>query len=249
MEGFYLRLDLKEKACSRRHALGAGLLAVTLLAGCRSRPSPISSARSERALGGNLQQRLGHGMKLLLDSIENPGGSFHLSFKGQENINPKYIQNANAKPEIGPVELEADVTPDEVSLTETRGEKKTSTKAKKGDKLGWSMANLAILGALLEPNLALAFGGMAVRSASSDIVGGIAADRIEFDTSKVPSAKAGLELAGGILGGKAKFGSVKGTAWLEEKTGRLVKFNVDADISDKAGNNWQEHHEATVTPK
>lgn len=240
---------LSSRLLPKTRAFCATLIAVTLLGACRSAPPTTSLARRERAMGGNLQQKLGQGMKLLMDSMDKPGAGFHLSYKAKENINPRYGTAANAKPEIGRVELEADVTPDEVNINETRGTKKTETKVKKSDQLNWSMAKLEVLGTLFEPNLALAFGGMAARSAGSDTVNGIATDKIEFDTSKTASAQAGLALAGGLLGGKAKFDSVKGTAWLDKTTGRVVKFDVDSAVSDKAGNSWQQHHEATFAPK
>lgn len=246
-------MDLRECLSSRllpkTEAFCAALIAVTLLGACRSGLPTTSLPRRERATGANIQQKLGQGMKLLMDLMENPGAGFHLSYKAKENINPRYGTAASAKPEIGPVELEADVTPDEVNINETRGTKKTETKAKKSDQLNWSMAKLEVLGTLLEPNVAMAFGGMAARSAGSDTVSGIATDKIEFDTSKTASAQAGLALASGLLGGKAKFDSVKGTAWLDKTTGRLVKFDVDSAVSDKAGNSWQQHHEATFAPK
>lgn len=231
-------------------ALAFGLAASLIPGACRSKSSPKSSSTRERTLGGgNAQRRLGDGMKGLMDSIDNPGAGFHISYKAQENINSKYAQDANAKPEVGPVEIEADLTSDEVNVTETRGTKKTETKANKTDEIGWPMAKLAVMGALLDPNFALAFGGMAARPASSETVGGTATDKVEFDTSKIATAKAGLEIAGGLLGGKAKFSSVKGTAWLDQATGRLVKFNIETELTDKAGNSWKEHHEAVVTPK
>lgn len=229
----------------------AGLTAVLLLAGCGSKPSSTTSARLERAMGGgDASRKIGDGIKVLMESISKPASAFHFSYKAQKNINPKFPQDESAKPEVGPVEIEADVSPEELSISSTRGTKKTQSKAQKTDQLGWPMAQLELTGALLDPSFALAFGGAAARSAGSESVEGVAADKYEFDTSNAPAgARAGMEMAMAMMGGKVKFTSVKGAAWVDKATGRMVKFNVETDLADKAGNSWKEHDEAVITPK
>ena len=189
-------------------------------------------------------------MKGLMESVQNPPAPYHLSYKSQQNLNPKYPQDPSAKPEMGPLDIEADVTAEELGITETKGTKKTESKAKKSDDLGWAMAQLELTGALLEPSIAMAIGGAVARQSGSETVGGVAADKYDFDTSTATgAAKTGMEMAMGMLGGKVKFNSVKGSAWVDKASGRLVKFNIDSEMSDKAGNNWKEHSEAEVTPK
>jgi hypothetical protein len=41
----------------------------------------------------------------------------------------------------------------------------------------------------------------------------------------------------------------KGTAWIAEDSGLLIKFNIDADYQDKNNHSWKEHYEGMVTPK
>ena len=232
-------------------ALLIGLAAMLMFTGCSRTPSPLSSARTERAMGGgDASKKMSEGMKLLMDWVQNPGAGFHFSSKAQKNINPEFPREQNAKPEVGPVEMEADVTTEEISISLTKGTKKRESKAKKTDQLGWPMAQLELTGALLDPSFALAFGSATARPAGSENVGGVATDKYEFDSSSAPaSAQAGMEMAMAMLGGKIKFSSVKGAAWVDKATGRLVKFNIDTELSDKAGNSWKEYEEAVVTPK
>jgi len=43
--------------------------------------------------------------------------------------------------------------------------------------------------------------------------------------------------------------SCRGTAWIAEDSGQLIKFNIDADYLDKNNQAWKEHYEGLVTPK
>lgn len=230
-------------------ALLLSLAAMVLLAGCKGK-SGSPSALQERAMGGGATQKVSGATNLLMESIDDPKAALHISYKAQKNINPKFPMEAEAKPEMGPVEVEADVTPDGINVSETVGSKKTSAKAARTDEMGWPMAKLEVMGPLLDVNIALAFGGVVARPGGSDSVGGIAADRFDMDTANAPAAaKAGFEMAAAMLGGKVKINSVKGSAWVDKANGRLVKFNVDTELSDKQGNSWTEHHEGLVTPK
>ncbi len=223
--------------------------AMLLLAGCKGKSSG-PSALQERAMGGGATQKVSGATNLLMESINDPKAALHISYKAQKNINPKFPMEPEAKPEVGPVEMEADVTPDGINVSETTGTKKTEKKANKADEIGWPMAKLEVMGPLLDANFALAFGGVVARPAGSDTVGGIATDKYEMDTSTAPpAAKAGFEMAAAMLGGKVKINAVKGTAWVDKANGRLVRFNLDTELSDKAGNSWKEHHEGMAVPK
>jgi hypothetical protein len=71
-----------------------------------------------------------------------------------------------------------------------------------------------------------------------------------MDTSTADaSTQAALAMLGGMLNGKVKIKSVKGSAWLEKSSGRLVKFDLDTDLSSQDGHSWQEHYAVLVTPK
>lgn len=233
-----------------RSTLPVCLMAILLLAGCGQKPAPTTSVTTERAIGArDASQKMSDGMRVLMDSIQNPPGAFHFSYKAQKNLNPKFPEGENAEPEVGPIEIEADVTPEDVNISQIRGAKKTETKAKKSDEIGWPMAQLALTGSLLDPGLAMAFGGATARTAGSESVGGVLTEKYEFDTATASgAAKAGMEMAMSMMGGKVKFKSVKGVAWVDKATGRMVKFTLDTELIDKAGNPWKEHDELLVTP-
>lgn len=119
-----------------RSTLPVCLMATLLLAGCGQKPASTTSVTTERAIGGrDASQKMSDGMKVLMDSIQNPPGAFHFSYKAQKNLNPKFPKDENAKPEVGPIEIEADVTPEDVNISQIRGAKKTETKAKNSIRL------------------------------------------------------------------------------------------------------------------
>ena len=219
----------------------AGTLGLT---GCRSRPS--TTAITERAQGSDAGKKIQDGWKALMDACEKPADSFHFSYKAQKNVNPKYPMDKTAKPEVGPEEIEADISPEEINLKETHGTKKSSASAKKSDQLGWATAQLSMLGALGGPGIAMGYASAVARPAGSENVGTVSADKYEFDTS---TASASQKTAYAMMQGMFNYTGVKGAAWVDKKSGRLVKFNLDTDLSDKAGNSWKEHDEGEVTPK
>ena len=79
-------------------------------------------------------RRLSDGANKLMDAMNKPTRSFHFSFKGQENISKDKTQ----PPQVGPVALQADISPEEINLTETRGSTTKTSKAKKGDEMNWA---------------------------------------------------------------------------------------------------------------
>ena len=192
-------------------------------------------------------RRLSSGANKLLDAITKPTQAFHFSFKGQENINDKYPRDKTQAPEVGPVTLEADVSPDERDLVETRGQTKTESKAKKGEEMNWAMANLTLIGVLTDVNFSIALGSTLASSPSTDTVGTTIVDKYTYDTTLAnPSQKMGLDVARGML---TSIKESKGTAWIAKDSGELVKFNIDTDYLDKDGHAWKEHYEGEVTPK
>lgn len=182
-----------------------------------------------------------------MESLQNPTAAYHFSYKAQENINPKFPRDKTAKPDVGPVELDGDFAPDTINMTSIRGKEKTEHKAAKTDQLAWSMSALDLSGPILSTGILLAFGQLVAQPSGSDTVGGVASDKYDFDTSTATgTTKAGLDIAKGML---TSIQSTKGTVWLEKSTGKLVKFNIDADYADKNANSWKEHYEGVVTPK
>ncbi len=228
------------------------LAALGLLAGCSKTPSssPAAPPRTTTADSRELSQHMTEGMKLLMDSVSKPTAAFHLSYRSQENLNPKFPMDASAKPDVGPVDVEADVSPDSLNVQTTRGKKTSAAKATRADQLAWPMAQLEVSGTLLGPSIAMAFGGVTARDSGADMVAGVAADKIDFDTTTATASQlAGLKMAQSMLGGRIKFESVKGTAWLEKSSGKLVKLNVETDLADQAGNSWKESYAVEVTAK
>jgi hypothetical protein len=233
----------------RVFAAPACLVLLAALVACnKSSTSVNSSAPATHASTPNLTDatRLSDGATKLMDAMDKPTKSFHFSFKGEENINMKYQQDKTQAPKVGPVALLAEISPEEISLTETRGSTTTTSKAKKGDDMSWAMANLTTLGVMTSPNFAIAVGSSVTSSPVTDLVGAIPADKFTFDTKAAnPSQKVGLDAARSIL---TTIKDCKGTAWIAKDSGLLIKFNIDTDYVDKNNHAWTEHYEGEVTP-
>ena len=231
-------------------AMLAGLILVAALLACSNNSTPeVHSVAAPRASKPNMTdaRRLSDGANKLMDAMNKPKTSFHFSFKGQENINDKFIRDQTQQPQVGPVALQADISPEEISLTETRGSTTKTSKAKKGDDMNWAMANLTTLGTMTSPNFAIAVASAVAAPPSTDLVGATPADKFTFDTTAAtPSQKVGLDAARMVL---TTIKDCKGTAWIAKESGLLIKFNVDADYLDKYNRAWKEHYEGEVTPK
>lgn len=223
----------------------AGLTLVAALWACNNNSTPVvSSVPAPRATTPNMTdaQRLGDGAHKLMDAMNKPIESFHFSFKGQENIRKEKAQ----LPQVGPVDLQADISPEEINLTETRGSTTKSSKAKKGDELNWGMANLTTIEVMTNPDLVIAVGSTVTSPPSTDLVGATLADKFTFDTTAAtPSEKMRLEAARAVL---TTIKDCKGSAWIAKDSGLLVKFNIEADYLDKNNHTWREHYEGDVTP-
>lgn len=188
-------------------------------------------------------RRLSDGANKLIDAMKKPTSSFRFTFSGQENL----VDDRTQIPQVGPVVLQADITPDEISVSETRGTAKKISKAKKTDEMNWSMANLATLGVMTNPNFVIAVGSAVTSRPETDLVGATPADKFTFDTSAAnPTQKMGLDAARAVL---SIIKDCKGTAWIAMDSGLLIKFNIDADYLDKYQHEWKEHYEGVVTPK
>lgn len=231
-------------------AVLAGLaLAMTFL-GCSKSSTPSSHASALAPASrpnATDARRLSDGANKLMDAMNKPTTSFHLSFQGQENINDKFLRDQTQQPQIGPVALQAEISPEEIDVTEMRGTTNKTTKAKKGDDMNWAMANLATLGAMTSPNLVIAVASSVAAPPTTDLVGTTPADKFTFDTTTAtPEQKMGLDAARMVL---STIKDCKGTAWIAKDSGLLIKFNIDANYLDKNNRAWKEHYEGEVTPK
>jgi len=236
----------------KRVVLAVGCVLAVTLTGCKRNPAPATgsaSAPATRAARHNTSDagRLSAGANKLVDAMSKPTKSLHFSYKGQENISDKYIRDKTQAPEVGPVELQADISPDEVDLTQTRGKTTKESKAKKGDEMNWAMNSLALMGVVTSPNFSLAIGSSVASSPSTDMVGTTPADKYTFDTSTaIGPQKMAIDAVRSVF---TTIKETKGTAWIAKDSGVMVKFNIDTDYLDKNGHAWQEHYEGEVTPK
>jgi hypothetical protein len=230
----------------------AGLVWAVAFLGCKTKPVPVENAANApkaRASTPNMtdSSRLSNGANKLLEAMSKPTQSFHFSYKGEENINDKYPQDKTQAPQLGPVTLEADISPEETDIVETRGQTKTTSKAKKADALSLAMANMALLGVMTNVNFSIALGSAVTSAPSNEMVGTAVADKFTYDTTLAnPTQKTGLDIARAML---TTIKDSKGTAWISKDSGQMVKFNIDTDYLDKAGHAWKEHYEGEVTPK
>jgi hypothetical protein len=227
-------------------AMLAGLMLMAALLACDNNSTPkASSAPAPNLPMPNLTdaKRLSDGANKLMEAVNKPTGSFHFSFKGLVNISEGKTQ----PPKVGPVALEADISPQEISLTETRGSTTKTSKAKKGDELNWGMANLSTIEVMTGPDFVIALGSTVASPPTIDLVGTTLADKFTFDTTTAtPTQKMGLEAARAVL---TNIKDSRGTAWIAKDSGLLIKFNVDADYMNRNNQAWKEHYEGEATPK
>jgi hypothetical protein len=227
----------------------AGLALAMALVGCGSKPASVENAAKSRASASHMTDSSGmsNGANKLLEAMTKPTQSFHLSFKGEQNINDKYPMDKTQAPKLGPVTLEADISPDGNDIVETRGQTKTESKAKKGDELSMAMANLSLVGVMTDVNLNIALGSSVATSPSSDLVGTTMADKYTYDTTQAnPTQKMALDVVRTML---TSIKDSEGTVWIAKDSGRMIKFNIDSEYEDKTGHTWKEHYEGEVTPK
>jgi hypothetical protein len=225
-------------------ALGACSPGSTTTTTTPTSPNPI------KAVTENAGRKIGDANRVLMDSLTKPTSAFHYSYQAQKNINPKFPMTANSKPEVGAVSIEADISPDDLSVATVEGKKKTETKAKKSDQLNWAMAQLSLTTSMLGPGMDLAFASPVAESAGTEAIGTMTTNKYSFDTAQASATqKTGIAMAQGLLGGKVKIGSLKGTCWVDQASGKLVKYTIDSELSDQSGNSWKEHEEMLITPK
>ncbi|HTS67657.1 MAG TPA: hypothetical protein VMO17_01640 [Terriglobia bacterium] len=231
-------------------AVMANIILISVLLACSKKSTPLESmSPGTHTSRPNLTdaRRLSEGGNKLTDAMSKPKTSFHFSFQGQENVSDKYTRDKTLPPEIGPVTQEADISPEEIKVTEMRGSTTRTIQAKKGDDLNWAMANLATLGAITSPNFVIAVGASVTGPPSADLVKTIPVDKFVFDTTMATATqKIGLDAARRIL---TTLKECKGTAWISKDSGILIKFDLDADYLDQNGHAWREHYEGEVTPQ
>jgi hypothetical protein len=240
---------------ARMMTFQACLVMSAFLAGCgssgtspQSTPQTKSSAPEPKAAPvADIKQKLTKSSSLLMETLQKPTAAYHFTYSAQENINTKYPRDTTAKPEVGPVALDIDLTPDQLNMSSVRGKEKKNQKIAKSDQLNWAMANLELIGPVTSTGMMLAFGQLVAQPSGSESAGGVDADKYTFDTSTASgTVKTGMDIAKSMI---TNIDNTKGTVWLDKATGTLVKFNIDADFADKNSNAWKEHYEGELTKK
>jgi len=222
---------------------------------------PAPSSAQPNSTAGNGLPNLASAMSKLGDSIRTPASSFHLSFK---KADPGGVSNS----------LEADVSPDSIAGQETD----VSPKTREGNMdLGGTTVHPRNATAAGSPEwMATAAGiqlaylnsmsnGMrdvqpGVKYVGKEQTGGYDARRYDFDLASVPaSEKLATVLASRWLGGMVKQATgkgallkdynVKGSAWLANDDGRMVKFQYDYTAIFDDGTQNVTHYEGIVTKK
>jgi hypothetical protein len=223
------------------------LLVATLFSACKNTPPPAPPADRAPIVEDQAQvdaKRLNNGASKLLDAMKKPSRSFGFAFDAAVNITSDPLK----PPEVGKESLEADISPQAIDLKETHGKVTEESKAAVEDDVHWSMAHLAVVRMMSNPMLAIAVGASVAAAPSEDLVGEVAADKFSFDTQAdlTPAQKVGLGRAKAVV---SAIQNCKGTAWIAKDSGELVKFDIDAELQDNAGQSWTEHYEGLVTPK
>lgn len=189
-----------------------------------------------------LQRKFGEAAPNLMKALTEPTEALHFSYKAQAQVNPKYPMDAGAKPEVGPLGMEADVSPDVVTYEASKGDKKDTKSAKKEDQLAWSLAKLPLMGPMMNVSMLLAYGSPAARSADGVTW--------TFDSRTMGAAeRTGMAMAQSMLRGKVKVEQIYGTLSIDPASGRLATFSLDVEMKDEAGNAWKEHHEGKAGKK
>lgn len=227
--------------------LATAWLAVTLAA-CNNPPPEESAAPEEPAPTAPQpdvadSKRLINGADRLIAAMNKPTEPFHVSFKSRENL----VGDKSKPPQMGAVNLQADLSPLFLNLIATRGGIVKTVTARQGDETNWGAAHVTALGVLTNLNFVIALGATVAPPPSTDLVGKVVADKFVFDTAvTLPGQALGLEAARAV---QPAIKDCRGTAWIAEQSGVLVKFNVDAEYEDQYDHTWEEHYEGEVTPK
>jgi hypothetical protein len=231
--------------------IGMACLAVAgLLASCQRSAPPTATKPATATQGASrptantASARLRNGAKILTAAMEHPKTPFHYSYKGQQNVTENYAFKKTAKPQVGAVTMEADVSPEEMIITSLWGGKKEDHNAKRSDEGGWMNAQLSLT-SNVTPSLMMIdlIAGLATE-AGSDTVGGVAANKFTFDSSTVTPAQ---QFEYDAIR-PSQYKAIKVAAWVAKDSGELVKFNIDESIADERGA-WDEHVEGEITPK
>jgi hypothetical protein len=220
---------------------------LAILSSCENKPIPVASSdRMPRTPEVNATdaKRLSDGATKLLAAMKRPTRSFHFAYNGQENL----ASDKAKPPVVGSVTLQAEFSPEEIQVAEIRGKTITTSKARYGDDVNWGIANLKLLQVMTNPTLAIAVGASVTSPPSIDLVGTVTAEMFTFDTTSAntPSARRGLERARLVV---TSIKDCKGTAWIAEDSGQLIKFNIDSNFVDGNNHSWKEHYEGIVSPK
>jgi hypothetical protein len=223
------------------------LVALSLVGvGCEKKTSAPSGGSTTTTSAAPSDQFAKAG-SILLKALTEPQYPLNFSYTAQTQISNRFPMQAGSKPEIGPLSVKAEVTPDEITVDSIRGTKKEHQSARKADAMGWPMIKLALLGPVGNLSMNLAFAAPVAKKAETKPVNGVEADIFTFDTRTASiEQKAGIAMAQSILKGRVKVDAIYGTIAVDKETGRIATFNYDLELSETSGQTWKEHHEGTA---
>ncbi|MBI5836335.1 MAG: hypothetical protein HZB25_03730 [Candidatus Eisenbacteria bacterium] len=232
-------------------------LALIALAGCGKKSGDTSTLTpgGTSTQGGTAgtrsdAERLGSAGTATMTALTEPMDPVHYSYKGEVNVNNEFPREPKSEPKLGPVTLEADVDSNDIVISGVRGDKKIDSSAKKTREGDWAMIKMAFLGAPTDVAFTLAFASPCAVPAGTENVAGVDGDKFTFDTrTATAEQKVGMEAAAKFLSAQVHHDAIYGWGVVDRVKGRLIRFNFDAELSDKNGHKWKEHHEGELTPK
>ena len=227
--------------------IGYGLLIST---GCNSRPagseanssttSASQAGASPTASKANDLPDLTNSMDKLADSIKKPEDSFHLSFKKTSSTGQ-------------PLQFEADISPSGVTGQQSYGTQAESWNGAPVGSQPWRFAVMEILTNLPDRDIGLGQPGM--KYAADESTGAFDTRRYDFDLASVPVSEKSSTLLGSNIASSSSGGrrlkdyNVKGSAWIEKSSQRLVRFQFDYEMVYSDGDHLTTHYEAAATKK
>lgn len=231
------------------HGLGAVVLAMGLLSSCTSKPlaqvSNLTAPDTQSSKGDDLQVA----MDRLENSIHNPSAPFHASFKKSNSDGFSYLCQVDVSHD-GIIGQQVDNSPaskigTDVFPATTRTRQLNGTPYGSSD---WQIAYSGIAMAFLNGHIGDAQPG--VKYVGDEETGGFNARHYDFDLTGVDAnIKKVMELGNALGQRQTKDYNVKGSAWIAQEDGRMVKFSFDDLYTFTDGTISSTHFEGVVNKK
>jgi len=231
------------------HGLGAVVLAMGLLSSCTSKASSHVSNYLAPDAHTSKADDLQAAMDRLENSIHNPSSPFHASFKKSDSDGFSYLCQVDISHD-GIIGQQVDNSPASKIGTDSFPAK-TRTRQLNGTPYGssnWQIAYSGIAMAFLDGHIGDAQPG--VKYMGDEQTGGFNARRYDFDLTGVDAnIKKVMELGNAFGQRQTKDYNVKGSAWIAQEDGRMVKFSFDNIYTFADGKISSTHFEGLVNKK